>query len=91
MNKAELVEAIAKKTNASKKESDAFVKAFLETVTETLVKEEEIQLIGFGSFSVSKRAGRMGKNPQTGEEMEIAAYKVAKWKPAKPLKEAVNR
>lgn len=91
MNKTELVDAIAKKANITKKDSDAFVKAFLETITETLAKGEEIQLIGFGTFTVSERAGRIGKNPKTGEKIEIAAYKVAKWKPAKPVKEAVNR
>lgn len=91
MNKTELVEAVASKAGLSKKDADAAIKAFTEIVANTLVKGEEVQLIGFGTFSVSQRNGRTGKNPQTGEEIEIAPYKVVKWKPAKTVKEAVNR
>ena len=91
MNKTELVAAIASKANISKKDAEASVKAFTEVVAEELKKGEKIQLVGFGTFEVSKRAARTGRNPRTGEEMKIAASKAPKFKAGKALKDAVNK
>lgn len=73
MNKTELIAAIAERAEISKKDSEKAVKAFIDVVTEELKKEEKVQLVGFGTFEVSKRAARTGKNPQTGEPMTISA------------------
>lgn len=90
MSKTELVAAIAEKTGLTKKASEAAVNAFVETVTEQLKNGEKVQLIGFGTFEVSERAERVGRNPQTGTEMTIAASKVPKFKAGKALKELLN-
>lgn len=90
MNKQELVAAMADKSGLSKVDSEKFVKAFEETVKEALGKGESIQLIGFGTFSVSERSARTGRNPQTGKEIQIAAKKVVKFKAGKALDETVN-
>lgn len=90
MSKTELVAAIAEKTGLTKKDSEAAVNAFVETVTEQLKKGEKVHLIGFGTFEVSERAERVGRNPQTGAEMTIAASKVPKFKAGKALKELLN-
>ncbi|MBE5908207.1 MAG: HU family DNA-binding protein [Lachnospiraceae bacterium] len=91
MNKSELVAAIASKADISKKDAEAAVKAFTETVTKELKKGGKVQLVGFGTFEVSKRAARTGRNPQTGKEMKIAASKAPKFKAGKALKDAVNK
>lgn len=90
MNRTELVAAIAKKAELSKKDSDAVVKAFMEVVTEELAKGEKIQLVGFGTFETTERAAREGRNPLTGAPMKIAACKAPKFKAGKALKDAVN-
>lgn len=90
MNKTELVAAIAEKTELSKKDSEKALKAFIDVVTEELTKGEKIQLVGFGTFEVSERAAREGRNPQTGKTMTIAASKAPKFKAGKALKDAVN-
>lgn len=90
MNKTELVAAIAEKTELSKKDSEKALKAFIEVVTEELKKGEKIQLVGFGTFEVTQRAAREGRNPQSGEVMNIPASKAAKFKAGKALKDAVN-
>ena len=90
MNKAELVSAIADKAELSKKDAEAALKAFTDVVTEELQKGEKIQLLGFGTFEVSERAARTGRNPQTGEEMTIPASKAPKFKAGKALKDLVN-
>ena len=90
MNKTELVAAIASKANISKKDAEASVKAFTEVVAEELKKGEEIQLVGFGTFEVSQRAARTGRNPQTGAEMKIPASKAPKFKAGKALKDSIN-
>ncbi|MCR5793005.1 MAG: HU family DNA-binding protein [Lachnospiraceae bacterium] len=90
MNKSELVAAIAERTELSKKDSEKALKAFIEVVTEELKKDEKIQLVGFGTFEVSKRAAREGRNPQTGAVMKIAASKAPKFKAGKALKDAIN-
>ena len=90
MNKAELVAAIAERTELSKKDTEKALKAFVDVVAEELKKGEKIQLVGFGTFEVSERAARTGRNPQTGAEMTIAASKAPKFKAGKALKDALN-
>ena len=90
MNKTELVAAIAKKTELSKKDAEKALKAFTDVVAEELKKGEKIQLVGFGTFEVSERAAREGRNPKTGEAMPIPASKVPRFKAGKGLKDAVN-
>ena len=90
MNKAELVAAVAEKAEISKKDAEAAVKAFTDVVAEELKKGEKIQLVGFGTFEVSERAARTGRNPRTGETVEIAASATPKFKAGKALKNAVN-
>jgi len=90
MNKTELVNAVATKSELTKQDSKKAVDALFETISNTLAKEEKIQLLGFGTFEVRERAERTGRNPQTGEEMTIPASKVPVFKPGKELKEAVK-
>ena len=90
MNKTELVAAMAKDTNLSKKDVEAVLKSFIDVVTDELKKGEKIQLVGFGTFEVSTRAAREGRNPQTGKTMKIAASKAPKFKAGKALKDVVN-
>ena len=91
MNKTELVAAIAEKAELSKKDAEKALKAFTETVAEQLKNGDKIQLVGFGTFEVSERPEREGRNPQTGETMKIAACKAPKFKAGKALKDAVNK
>ena len=90
MNKTELVAAIAEKADLSKKDAEAALKAFSDVVAEALKKGDKVQLVGFGTFEVSERAARTGRNPQTGAEMEIPASKAPKFKAGKALKDMVN-
>ena len=90
MNKTELVAAIAEKTELTKKDAESALKAFTDVVAEEVEKGEKIQLVGFGTFEVSERAAREGRNPQTGETMKIAASKAPKFKAGKALKDAIN-
>lgn len=90
MNKAELVAAIAEKTELSKKDSEKVLKAFIDVVTEELTKGEKVQLVGFGTFEVSERPERTGRNPQTKQEITIPASKAPKFKAGKALKDVVN-
>jgi nucleoid DNA-binding protein len=91
MNKAELIDVIADKANASKAATAVLLNATLEAIAEALVKGENIQLIGFGTFSVNQRAARTGRNPQTGKELEIAAKNVARFKAGTALSSAMNK
>ena len=91
MNKAELIAAVAAKTGATKKSAEESVNAFVDVVTESLKKGDKVQLVGFGSFEVIKRAARKGRNPQTKEEIKIPASKAPKFKPGKALKDVVNK
>ena len=91
MNKAELVAAVAAKTGDTKKAAEASVDAFVSAVKESLKKGEKVQLVGFGSFEVRKRAARKGRNPQTKEEIKIPASKAPVFKAGKALKDAVNK
>ena len=91
MNKSDLVAAIAAKTGDTKKGAEATVNAFVEVVSGALVKGEKVQLVGFGSFEVRKRAARKGRNPQTKEEIKIPASKAPVFKAGKALKDLVNK
>ena len=91
MNKTELVAAMAEQAGISKKDAEAALKAFTDVVASELKANGKVQLVGFGTFEVSERAAREGRNPQTGETMKIAAAKAPKFKPGKALKDEVNR
>lgn len=90
MNKAELVAAMAEQDGLSKKDAEAALKAFTDVVSDELKKGGKVQLVGFGTFEVSERAAREGRNPQSGEVMKIAASKAPKFKAGKALKDLVN-
>lgn len=90
MNKTELIAAIAEQAEISKKDAEKALKAFVDVVTEQLKEGEKVQLVGFGTFEVSERAAREGRNPKTGETMPIAASKTPKFKAGKALKDMVN-
>lgn len=90
MNKTDLINAVAEQTELSKKDATKAVEAVFDTVMDSLKQGEKVQLIGFGNFEVRDRAARKGRNPQTGEEIEIPASKVPAFKPGKALKDAVK-
>ena len=90
MTKSELIDAIAEKAGLSKADASKALTATLESVTDALKAGEKVALIGFGTFSVSLRAARTGKNPQTGEAIAIPASKAAKFKAGQKLKDALN-
>lgn len=90
MTKSELISTLSDKADVSKKEAETVLNTFMGTVIDTLKKGEEVALTGFGTFSVKKRAARMGRNPQTGEAIKIKAAKVPKFKAGKNLKESVK-
>ena len=90
MNKTEFIAAVAEKAEISKKDSEKALKAFVDVVAEQLKAGDKVQLVGFGTFEVSERAAREGRNPQTGETMTIAAWKAPKFKAGKALKDAIN-
>ncbi len=91
MNKSDLVAAMAAKTGETKKVAEASLNAFVDVVTDSLKKGDKVQLVGFGSFEVRKRAARKGRNPQTKEEIKIPASKAPVFKAGKALKEVVNK
>ena len=91
MNKSELLASMAEKGKITKVDAERALNAFIQTVEETLVKGEKVQLVGFGSFEVRKRAARKGRNPQTKEEIKIPASKAPVFKAGKALKELVNK
>lgn len=91
MNKQELVAAMAEKANLSKKDAEAALAAFIGAVEGALKKGDKVQLVGFGSFEVRERAARVGRNPQTGAEMKIAAAKVPTFKAGTNLKQLINK
>ena len=90
MNKSELVEAIATRTGSSKVAAQAHLDAVLDTISDAIGKGDTVQLVGFGSFGVADRAARTGRNPKTGEEIEIRASRTPKFTAGKALKERVN-
>ena len=91
MNKSELISAVAGKTDASKKDAENFVESFTAIVTDTLKAGGEVALTGFGTFSAKQRAARTGRNPQTGETIQIKATVVPKFKAGKNLKDALKK
>ncbi|WP_213423181.1 HU family DNA-binding protein [Bhargavaea massiliensis] len=90
MNKTDLVNSVAEATGLSRKDAVNAVESVFNTISDALAKGEKVQLIGFGNFEVRERAARKGRNPQSGEEIEIAASKVPAFKPGKALKDAVK-
>ena len=91
MNKAELISAVAASADVSKKDAEAVITAALDTITEAMKEGEKVQLVGFGSFEVKKRAARLGRNPKTKEAIEIPASVVPTFKAGKALKDAVAK
>ena len=91
MNKAELIEAIVKETELSKAAATRVLNSVIETITKTVAKKQDVQLIGFGTFKAAKRAARTGKNPRTGEKLKIAAATVPKFTAGAAFKAAVNK
>ncbi len=90
MNKSELVSAVAAKTDFTKADTERALKAFMETITETLKEGDQVTLIGFGTFLVRERKARTGRNPRTGETIQIKAANNPAFKAGKALKDAVN-
>ncbi len=90
-NKADLIDGVASKSGLTKKDATAAVEGLFEVIQETLAEGERVQVIGFGSFEVRDRAARKGRNPQTGEEIQIPATKVPAFKAGKGLKDAVKK
>ena len=91
MNKSELIDNMSKKSTLTKKDSERALKAFIETVEETLIKGEKVQLIGFGTFETRERAAREGRNPRTKEAIHIPASIAPVFKAGKEFKEKVNK
>lgn len=91
MNKIEFIEAVAQKIDVSKAEAEKMVNAFIDIVTSTLKSGNEVVLTGFGTFSARTRKGRTGRNPQTGEKVEIPAMTLPKFKAGKGLKDALKK
>jgi len=90
VNKAELIEAVAEEADMSKADAGRAVDAMVNAITSAMKKQDDVSLIGFGTFTVRERAARAGRNPQTGETIQIAAAKVPAFKAGKALKDAVN-
>lgn len=90
MNKIELIAVVAEKAELSKKDAERAINAFTDAVSEELVKGGKVQIVGFGTFEVSERAAREGRNPKTGEVMPIAASRNPKFKAGKVLKDMLN-
>ena len=91
MNKAELINAVAASADVSKKDTEAVISAMLATITEALRQGDKVQLVGFGSFEVKKRAARIGRNPRTKEEIEIPATVLPVFKAGKLLKDTISK
>ncbi len=90
MNKAELVDFIAQRANLTRTEAARSLEAVIEAVTTTLQRDDEVSLVGFGTFAASQRAGRTGRNPRTGSAIDIPSAKVPKFRPGKALRDALN-
>ncbi|HHY04064.1 MAG TPA: HU family DNA-binding protein [Thermoanaerobacterales bacterium] len=91
MNKADLISVMAEKSGLTKKDSEKALNAFVDAVQQALVEGDRVQLVGFGTFEVRERSARKGRNPQTGEEIDIPAASVPAFKAGKALKEAINK
>ena len=90
MNKGDLVDNVAENAGLSRQQAESAVSAVLEAIEDALKSDDKVSLIGFGTFSVNERAARTGRNPKTGQSIQIAAKKVIKFKPGKSLSESVN-
>ena len=90
MNKNELINEVSEKTGFTKADTLKFVNSYIDAVSKSLKKGKDVQLVGFGTFRVAKRKARIGRNPQTGKVLKIAAKKVPAFRPGKALREAVN-
>lgn len=90
MNKTQLIDAVAAKGNLKKKDAEAAVSAAIEVIVDTLKAGEKVQIVGFGTFEVKERGARTGRNPQTGEAIQIAASKLPAFSAGKALKDAIN-
>ncbi|MEI6832651.1 MAG: HU family DNA-binding protein [bacterium] len=90
MNKAELIEAVSKVTEMTKADTERALDALIDVVSKNIKKKDGVKLVGFGTFAVSSRKARVGRNPQTGEEIQIPARKVPVFRPGKELKDAVR-
>lgn len=90
MNKAELIESITKATKLTKVDAEAVINTALDSIKKSVKKGEDVTLIGFGTFTSSKRKARMGRNPQTGKELKIPAMKVPKFRPGREFKQALR-
>lgn len=90
MNKAELVESISKVTNQTKADTERTLDAFIDVVSQNIKTKDGVKLVGFGTFAVSERKARVGRNPQTGEEIQIPARTVPVFRPGKELKDAAK-
>ncbi|MGI9861000.1 HU family DNA-binding protein [Moorella naiadis] len=91
MNKMDLVASVAEKADLTKKDAEKVVSAVLASIEEALAQGEKVQLVGFGTFEIKERAARVGRNPRTGEEIQIAATRAPVFKAGKALKDAVSR
>lgn len=91
MNKTDLIDAVAQATALTKKESEAAINATLDAIVDALSKDEKVVLVGFGTFETKKRAARKGRNPSTGEPMNIPAYTAPVFKAGKGMKDKVNK
>ncbi|MDH4121551.1 MAG: HU family DNA-binding protein [Deltaproteobacteria bacterium] len=91
MTKAELIDKVAEKAKVTKADAAKVIAGLLENITKAMTKGDDVTLVGFGTFTVSKRAARTGRNPQTGASIKIAAAKVPKFKAGKALKDAINK
>ncbi|NLZ53462.1 MAG: HU family DNA-binding protein [Thermoanaerobacteraceae bacterium] len=91
MNKADLISVMAEKSGLTKKDSEKALNSFIEAVEEALVKRDKVQLVGFGTFEVRERSARKGRNPQTGEEIDIPSASVPAFKAGKALKDSINQ
>ncbi|HHY41591.1 MAG TPA: HU family DNA-binding protein [Thermoanaerobacterales bacterium] len=91
MNKAELISVMAEKSGLTKKDTEKALNSFIEAVEEALVNGDKVQLVGFGTFEVRERSARKGRNPQTGEEIDIPAASVPAFKAGKALKDSINK
>ena len=91
MNKSELIDKVAKKTGITKKDADVAVATVIDSITESLVKGDKVQLVGFGTFEVRARGARTGRDPRTNKEIKIPASKAPAFKAGKALKDAVNK
>lgn len=90
MNKTELIAAMAENSGLSKKDAEAALKAFIDVVSTAMKKDDKVQIVGFGTFEVAERAAREGRNPLTGETMQIKASRSPKFKAGKALKDSLN-